>query len=448
MKTSLNKSDNTPTNTTTTTNTKKKKYTNYQRGGTTTTTTNNINNNNTVGEYTYHSLVSHLSVEPTTTSSDSDSDDKNNEMVKLNKEMTKLMYNLNKHNVATPKKMLREMILCLGFGMVGWYGPKVFKPTPEQVQHIPVPYQVMPSNGDVVLDFDLNHPWVDPPAIPSNLLIHSSITIPFLLMMCIIQIMICVQGNINCGFMLGSAEIHSLVCSFSLAIGSSEGITQVIKYFVLRKRPNFYALCGFNTSTLKCEAPLDRIQEAMFSFPSGHTSLSFCGMTFLVWFLLGKLVRNAMAARHNYIYGSFSVFVYPTQKICMYACMILPWGYSTYVGVTRIVDTWHHVDDVLAGCFIGTTCATIAYHLYYPFFLLTSSSYSTNDTTKFVGYPWIYIYNKQLSSGGGGDGNDNDNDDDGIDSTTSSSGSGNVHIPMGAASGSHMNGTETISILS
>eukprot|EP00521_Asterionellopsis_glacialis_P014387 CAMPEP_0195306010 /NCGR_PEP_ID=MMETSP0707-20130614/36983_1 /TAXON_ID=33640 /ORGANISM="Asterionellopsis glacialis, Strain CCMP134" /LENGTH=358 /DNA_ID=CAMNT_0040370219 /DNA_START=115 /DNA_END=1190 /DNA_ORIENTATION=- len=159
-------------------------------------------------------------------------------------------------------------------------------------------------------------------------------------------------------------ELQSGICAFFLAIGSSEGFTQLLKHFVSRKRPNFYQLCGFNTSTLQCEAPYSKVAEAMRSFPSGHTSLSFCGMTFVVWFLLGRV------ARHQFSSSS-------TLKVLVYGCMVLPWSYSTYVGATRIVDYWHHVDDVLAGCLLGTTCATVAYHVYHP-----------PVVSRFAGIPW------------------------------------------------------------
>ena len=36
----------------------------------------------------------------------------------------------------------------------------------------------------------------------------------------------------------------------------------MIKLWVQRLRPNFYALCGFDYSTLKCMADLERVREA------------------------------------------------------------------------------------------------------------------------------------------------------------------------------------------
>eukprot|EP00957_Ditylum_brightwellii_P100257 7640042-Ditylum_brightwellii.AAC.1 len=72
-----------------------------------------------------------------------------------------------------------------------------------------IPYQTIAA-GDVILNFELNHPLVHPPTVD---------------------------------------------------------------FYVSRHRPNFYALCGFDVETLECAAPsLEDIHEATLSFPSGHSS--------------------------------------------------------------------------------------------------------------------------------------------------------------------------------
>jgi len=383
------------------------------------------------GEYTYHSLVSQLSVEQHEHTSATEDDFLLEEISEhCQGKMILMASSSSPDNNSTDKKnfpkiakmkwfhMIQETILCFGLFLLGWYGPKYCKPSEESVQSMPIPYQVMKSSGDVVLDFDLNHPLVDPPAIPSGLLLHSCVTLPLIIICMATMLIRPTTTTTTNGTPFRSTthyyELQSGICAFFVAIGSSEGFTQLIKYFVLRKRPNFYQLCGFNTSTLQCEAPLSRVQEAMFSFPSGHTSLSFCGMTFLVWFLLGRLARQL----------STSTISSPLKrKVMVYSCIALPWGYSTYVGATRIVDTWHHVDDVLAGCLLGTTCATIAYHLYHPHVL-----------SRFAGLPWncmtTAIQQRQYQ---------NNNKNNFVTSTSSGSmnngganDSGGVSIPMGS----------------
>ena len=131
-----------------------------------------------------------------------------------------------------------------------------------------------------------------------------------------------------------------------MATGLCEGTTQLLKLAIQRRRPNFYALCGFSMETLQCTADLDHVREANFSFPSGHSSLSCCAMTFLVWYFLGK----------NHTHGRFA-----SLAIC-----VVFWGWSLLVGASRLVDRWHHYDDVVAGLGLGFAVGTIVYHTWYP----------------------------------------------------------------------------------
>lgn len=63
--------------------------------------------------------------------------------------------------------------------------------------------------------------------------------------------------------------IATVISAFSAALGLSEGCTVMIKLWVKRRRPNFYALCGFDLVTKKCMADLEHVREVrLFEFPS------------------------------------------------------------------------------------------------------------------------------------------------------------------------------------
>lgn len=48
----------------------------------------------------------------------------------------------------------------------------------------------------------------------------------------------------------------------------------MIKLWVKRRRPNFYALCGFDLVTKKCMADLEHVREVrLFEFPSPNNIL-------------------------------------------------------------------------------------------------------------------------------------------------------------------------------
>lgn len=159
-------------------------------------------------------------------------------------------------------------------------------------------------------------------------------------------------------------DSQTAACGLISAIGSSEGATQLLKLLIQRRRPNFFNLCEFNPQTLQCTAAPSRIIEANFSFPSGHSSLACCGMTYMVWFLLGKVVSSPSLSMSS-------------KRILAIASCLIPWTWAFFVGATRIIDYWHHPSDVVAGLLLGGICSTIAFHVWYP-----------PACSKYAGIPW------------------------------------------------------------
>ncbi|OEU17317.1 acid phosphatase/Vanadium-dependent haloperoxidase, partial [Fragilariopsis cylindrus CCMP1102] len=130
--------------------------------------------------------------------------------------------------------------------------------------------------------------------------------------------------------------------------------TVMIKLWVQRRRPNFYELCGFNHTTKQCTANLKRIREANFSFPSGHSSLVCCAMTFLVWYLHGA--RKSSSTHHCHSRTNL------WSRISSLIITYLPLAWALFVAASRLVDQWHHPSDVIAGLGLGFVTCTIAYH--------------------------------------------------------------------------------------
>lgn len=156
-------------------------------------------------------------------------------------------------------------------------------------------------------------------------------------------------------------DVHAAVFGLTTAIGLSEGATVLLKFFVQRRRPNFYALCGWSSELLKCTAPIGKIRDANFSFPSGHSSLSSVAMVYLAWFCLSKVV----AARGP-------------RWLALSSC-VFPVAWALFVGASRLVDHWHHPSDVLAGLLLGSVCGTAAFHTWYP---------PVWSPSQVVGLPW------------------------------------------------------------
>jgi membrane-associated phospholipid phosphatase len=234
----------------------------------------------------------------------------------------------------------RDFALSLIVAVVGWHVPKYFLPSQDQLDSRVIPYQKTAS-GDVILDFELNNPLVDPPTIPSKLLVYTGLWLPIAIVF------------FACWKSPHRQDLQAGLSGLLTAIGVSEACTQILKLYVSRRRPNFYALCGWSSEQLKCTGPHLFQVEAQLSFPSGHSSLSFCTMTFLVLLFLGKL-----GLRRN----DYSV----SRRLLALVSCVIPWGWAALVGASRIVDWWHHPSDVIAGTLLGSLVAIVSYHCVYP----------------------------------------------------------------------------------
>jgi diacylglycerol diphosphate phosphatase/phosphatidate phosphatase len=158
-------------------------------------------------------------------------------------------------------------------------------------------------------------------------------------------------------------------CAIFVSTGLSELTTQILKAYVGRLRPNFYALCEFSLETKLCLASAHDQEEARQSFPSGHSSLSMQGMLCLSLFLVGQLLMvkksglsttAAMSSTNNVNNTNRR----PSMGLAFFAAVVPIWV-SLFVGASRLVDTWHHPSDVLAGWLLGGWSAIVAYHYYF-----------------------------------------------------------------------------------
>jgi diacylglycerol diphosphate phosphatase/phosphatidate phosphatase len=233
-------------------------------------------------------------------------------------------------------RIFRSALLALAFFMLAWHYPRILHSNETTIATKTPPYQQTQA-GDVILNFELNHPFKHA-TIQSGFLVWSSVYLPFALL--ILLAAKDRQGRME--------NIASAISGFATAVGLTEATTNVLKHWILRERPNYYSLCGFDVEKLICTADLEDVREANLSFPSGHSSLSCCGMTFLVWYFLGNINKTG---RHPLFYALNT---------------ILPLMWTIFVSVSRIADKWHHPSDVLFGLGLGFSMSTIAYHTWYP----------------------------------------------------------------------------------
>ena len=164
---------------------------------------------------------------------------------------------------------------------------------------------------------------------------------------------------------LRMAQVQSAASVVFVSIGISEFITQMIKAFVGRLRPNFYAFCGFDLETKMCMASPLQIIEARQSFPSGHSSLTFQGMVVIMLYFVARIGLFAFpdnAAKEK----EYTIQLLRKKQLQTLTAVAIPLLYGIFVASTRLIDFWHHPSDILAGILIGSGSACLAYHLFYP----------------------------------------------------------------------------------
>ncbi|KAJ1722815.1 hypothetical protein LPJ53_002784 [Coemansia erecta] len=156
-------------------------------------------------------------------------------------------------------------------------------------------------------------------------------------------------------------DMNAGVLGLGISLVLNMMITNSVKNLAGRLRPDFVARCNLDTATVAepaiglltsavC-APTDQavFLDGMRSFPSGHTSFSFAGLTYLSLWLAGHL---HIGDRRGRVYKSFVVLV--------------PELAALLIGVSRTKDYRHHWQDVLAGALLGLFMGWFGYHQYYP----------------------------------------------------------------------------------
>jgi membrane-associated phospholipid phosphatase len=139
-----------------------------------------------------------------------------------------------------------------------------------------------------------------------------------------------------------------LLTSFFISCATNILLTDSLKRYVGRLRPNFYSICDFNDETHVCDADEHRESEGRMSFPSGHSSITSNGMTFLILYILYTFPARLTYPRY-------------INNIIIYFSILLPLCITFWVATSRLHDNWHHPSDILAGCIIGAISASIGF---------------------------------------------------------------------------------------
>lgn len=254
----------------------------------------------------------------------------------------------------------------------------------------PIPYQ-QTANGDIILDSYIDRDFTEQQTVPTWFLIVICVVLPYL----IILIYSFRFGHVH--------DVHAGTCAFLFAFGCNEIITNSVKLYCGYWRPNFYNYCGLDEDTMSCEDE-GNLSNSRKSFPSGHASSSFCGMTLFTLFFLGKigLYRSYLHGQWNHNSNSngngnnnggglnitnmnmdtstttsttgvfnnmdafknedISLFLFKKRMLSILAT--LPMLVAVFTSASRVHDDMHHPADVVAGTIIGILCSSFSYGLW------------------------------------------------------------------------------------
>jgi diacylglycerol diphosphate phosphatase/phosphatidate phosphatase len=148
-------------------------------------------------------------------------------------------------------------------------------------------------------------------------------------------------------------EIHNIFCLYAVALGSTFIITEVLKRYVGRLRPNFYEYCGFQTSTLEC-TNTSKKQDWRMSFPSGHSSTVFCTCVLFV--------------RYTWAYVS-AKYTDPINRRPWLMLSLSPLLIAYFVAASRVYDNYHFVGDGKKGSKHSILAFIAFFHFFFSFVL-------------------------------------------------------------------------------
>ena len=131
-------------------------------------------------------------------------------------------------------------------------------------------------------------------------------------------------------------------CCAGFAVATAlASLTMPIKVAVGRPRPSFYAQQYWALRS-RSAAARDTLDDALKSFPSGHSTWSVCAGTYLSGIVRQYTPRTGRAA-----------------ALVRISWEALPVSLGLWTAVTRLEDNRHHPADVVAGVLIGLVSGVV-----------------------------------------------------------------------------------------
>lgn len=232
-------------------------------------------------------------------------------------------------------------------------------------------------------DPSIQHPHTDNQRVPEHLLTLLSVVLP-------------ISCIIFCSMLLKQrwARLNMGLLGFAMTIVITGCITELGKNLVGRPRPDFLARCKPTQSSIQsskyhsllvdytiCSTPITShtLADGFKSFPSGHSSMAFSGLTFLAWYIRGfftAIMRKLTCVVYEQVPDEEPIRLEEgldreaeevPQHLVLSSLVLplVPVILAAYISVSRLMDYRHHPTDILAGTILGASVATAVYHVYH-----------------------------------------------------------------------------------
>jgi diacylglycerol diphosphate phosphatase / phosphatidate phosphatase len=238
----------------------------------------------------------------------------------------------------------------------------------------PIPYQYLENSKDYVRNL-VNNESSKGPTVNDVYLLLFGIILPYLV-------------QTFSSFCWGrSGDTHSTFCATLVSQGSNMLATECLKLYVGYLRPIFYELCVPSTNYQQCTGTSHNISESQKSFPSGHASVAFCGLTLLAVYLHNRFgipsVRRleyftAPAAVTSDQPSSDSQIVVQVRTRLLF---LKPWpilhrflsvffvgapmSVAAFIAASRVFDNYHFPADVVAGSLLGSSISLFIHGVWF-----------------------------------------------------------------------------------
>lgn len=151
-------------------------------------------------------------------------------------------------------------------------------------------------------------------------------------------------------------ELHHGLLAFTASTCLQRLIVDFLKNRVGRLRPDFADRCQWNGT--ECTGHPSVVIDGHRSFPSGHSSAAWVGMTFLFLYFADKT-------------NCFRRVPFPSRSwkgsaLLRFSLTISPLFLAAWIAITRLEDYRHHKEDVIVGSLIGFLAAWLIFRVYYP----------------------------------------------------------------------------------